>query len=108
MPSSTTSTDDYISVPNDKSIPEETFDNDKEKTIDLNQYAEEMGQEIRELKKRCHTLSDEELAMLIEQNKVCVAMFKQVFNVLVTEQVKRLNEKTEEINSGIAEGCNEP
>jgi hypothetical protein len=72
-------------------------------TVDLNKYAEEMSEEITLLKKRCHELSDNELKMMIEQNKVCKAMFQQVFNVLVTEQVKRMNEQSKQIDLGIAE-----
>ena len=66
----------------------------KEPTRDLNEYAKEMTDNIEIMKKQIGTMKDEELSMLIEQNKVCTAMFKQVFAILVTEQVKRINPTT--------------
>jgi len=62
------------------------------KTRDLNEYAAQMGKFITELKTSVADLTDNEISMMIEENKVCKAMFQQVFNVLVIEQTRRLNQ----------------
>lgn len=64
---------------------------------DLNEYARQMHESIDSMKKQMETLSGDELAMLIEQNKVCTSMFKQVFALLVTEQVRRANQTPAEL-----------
>ena len=63
-----------------------------EKTRDLNKYANEMGKFVSELKATVADLTDNELSMMVEENKVCKAMFQRVFNVLITEQTRRLNQ----------------
>ena len=64
-------------------------------TRDLNEYANAMGKFVSDLKTSVKDMSDNEVAMMVEENKVCKAMFQQVFNVLVTEQTRRLNQSTE-------------
>jgi hypothetical protein len=68
--------------------------------LDLFEYAAKMGEHIKELKEGINTLSDEELSLMIEQNKVCKKMYERVFAVLVTEQIKRMNQ-SKEIFEGI-------
>lgn len=65
-------------------------------TRDLNVYAAEMGKFVADLKESIKGMSDTEIAMLVEENKVCKAMFQQVFNVLVIEQTNRLNQTKDE------------
>ena len=71
-------------------------------TRDLNEYANAMGKFVSDLKTSVKDMTDNEVAMMVEENKVCKAMFQQVFNVLVTEQTRRLNQSTE-IESAISE-----
>lgn len=71
-------------------------------TRDLNEYANAMGKFVSDLKTSVKDMTDNEVAMMVEENKVCKAMFQQVFNVLVTEQTRRLNQSTE-IESAINE-----
>ena len=68
--------------------------------LDLFEYASKMGEHIKELKEGINTLSNEELSLMIEQNKVCKKMYERVFSVLVAEQIKRMNE-SKEILEGI-------
>ena len=68
---------------------------------DLNKYGRDMAMFVEELKCSVGKMKDEEVGMMIEENKVCKAMFQQVFNVLVTEQVRRMN-LTEDITMGIS------
>ena len=70
------------------------------KTRDLNEYANQMGKFVEELKESVGGMSDLEVAMMVEENKVCKAMFQRVFNVLVIEQTERLN-RTKEIEDGL-------
>lgn len=70
----------------DTDTPEE-----ESKAKNLNEYADEMAVYIKELKTKVSELSPLELGMLIEQNKVSMSMFRQVYAILITEQVKRLN-----------------
>jgi len=62
---------------------------------DLNAYASEMSAYVEQLEREVGELQEIELKMMIEENKVCKAMFSRVFHVLVTEQVKRMNQDPE-------------
>lgn len=77
-------------------------DSSEPKTRDLNEYAAQMGKFVTELKTSIKNMSDTEVSMMIEENKVCKAMFQQVFNVLVTEKTVRINQASE-IANGLKE-----
>ena len=68
--------------------------------LDLFEYAKKMGEHIKELRDGINTLTNEEISLMIEQNKVCKTMYERVFAVLVTEQIKRMNQ-SKEILEGI-------
>jgi len=58
---------------------------------DLIAYANAMIEYIEVLKKDVKTMKPEEIAAMIEENKICKKMFNYVFEILVSEQVRRMN-----------------
>ena len=60
-----------------------------EQPRDLLEQAKKMTDFATNLKNTVSELKDIDLSMMIEENKLCTSMFKQVFAILVTEQVNR-------------------
>ena len=67
--------------------------NEERPMLKMEEYAQKLNESIEILKKNADKLSDEELALLVDQNKLCKQLFGAVFNILITEQVKRMNVK---------------
>lgn len=78
-----------------KSTQTDTKDVVIEDTRDLDKYASEMQAYVNKLKTEVGSFTNDQISLMIHENKICKSMFQQVFNVLVIEQVNRLNKKKE-------------
>lgn len=72
----------------------------------IEQYTAIMQVKLDQLAEQVGTLSDDELAMVLEQTFVSCGMFKKMYAVLMTEKIRRLPAETKEWAEGtIGEGA---
>lgn len=70
-----------------------------EEQMPLQEYANRLKQELERVRSIVDQVDILELGARIEEVKISLAMYRSLFDVLVTEQTKRLNVTSEQIES---------
>ena len=60
-------------------------------TMPLDEYARKLAQELHRVKAIIHHVSTEEIGARIEEVKISLAMYRNLFEILVNEHTKRVN-----------------
>jgi len=71
------------------SIPLE--ENEEVVTMNLQEYANKLAQELHRVKGIIEQVDVEEIGARIEEVKISIAMYRNLFEILVSEHTKRLN-----------------
>ena len=70
-------------------------DNTQNEFRDLDKYEEDMKKSIENLKGKVEDLTDDELGQLLSENVISMRLFKQVYNVLCAEKIRRVGKAGE-------------
>ena len=69
-----------------------------EETMDLDEFARKLAQELHRVKSIISDVSVEEIGARIEECKIAMCMYKNLFEILVDEHTKRINVKDSRIS----------
>lgn len=65
-------------------------DESKNQFRDLNKFEKDMEESMETLKEKLPGLTDDELAHLIAENVMTTRLFKQTYNMLCSEKIRRV------------------